>query len=151
MHFYGGAYCDIKELRSSWKSSIKEFNDDENCWIMGYKEVGPHGCANIRNNPDLSTKLKQNWECLIGNGAYLCKPKTPLTFDWYNKLLDKMNENIDNLKKFPSTHSRQVYSVAYPYPFMWTEILGQIFHPLLLNYKERVRNDLKPPLFTNYR
>jgi hypothetical protein len=151
MHFYGGAYCDIKFLENSWKNCMQEFIEDDNCWIMGYKEIGPDGCAIIKNDPILTTILKQNWTSLIGNGAYLCKPKTPLTYEWYNKLIKKMNENLDQLKKYPSTHSTQVYSSSYPYPFMWTELLGQIFHPLLLNYKEKVRNNLKPPLFTNYK
>lgn len=151
MHFYGGGYCDIKFLQDSWKISMEEFEKDENCWIMGYKEIGPHGCAIIKNDPKLSEILKQNWTNLIGNCAYLCKPKTPLTYEWYNKLIQKMNENLDQLKTYPSTHSAQIYSPSYPYPFMWTELLGQIFHPLLLNYKENIKYNLKPPQFTNYR
>jgi len=151
MHFHGGAYCDIKKLEYSWKNKMESFLKDENCWIMGYKEVGPHGCAIIKNDSEMTHRLKENWECLIGNCAYLCKPLTPLTHEWYKTLMRKMDENLDQLKMFPSKDCRQVYSRAYPYPFEWTEILGQIFHPLLLNYKTKIRYDLPPPLFTNYR
>jgi len=150
MHFHGGAYCDLKKLEKSWKSCMELFINDDNCYIMGYKEIGPQGCAEIKNDQAMTLKLKQNWTSLIGNGAYICKPLTVFSHEWYNQLLTKMDENLDQLKKFPSKEPRQVYSKAYPYPFMWTEILGQIFHPLLLKYKEKVRNDLPPPLFTKY-
>ena len=92
MHFHGGAYCDIKKLQHSWKNCMESFLKDENCWIMGYKEIGPHGCASIKNDPEMTKRLKENWECLIGNGAYMCKPLTPLTKEWYTKLLNKMDE-----------------------------------------------------------
>jgi hypothetical protein len=41
----------------------------------------------------------------------------------------------------------RVYTPEYPYPFEWTEILGQIFHPLIYKYKDKVLQTL--PKFDN--
>lgn len=46
MHHYGGGYCDIKEITSSWESSFDDMNDDL-IYINGYQEIGPHGVANV--------------------------------------------------------------------------------------------------------
>ena len=47
-----------------------------------------------KNRPQLAY-VGGNWKELIGNGAYISKPNTPLTNEWYNEmiaLLEKSNQ-----------------------------------------------------------
>jgi hypothetical protein len=38
-----------------------------------------------------------------------------------------------------------------PYPFAWTEILGNIFHPLVYEWNERIMHASIAPSFVGYR
>ena len=156
MHFYGGGYVDVKTVSHEWISSYTSLMTDESKWAIGYREVGPDGVANIqiKNDADrkLDYELHSNWFKLIGNGAYIFKPNTPFTNEWYSQLCSKMDSNLDLLQRYPSKHPRQVKngifgisSEDYNYPFCWSEILGDIFHPLCLKYNEHLLYDL--PLY----
>lgn len=149
MHHHGGGYADIKPNINNWTTFMDAFYLDYNAWILGYKEFD-YGCAIIKNDPEMTQTLQNHWYDLIGNGAYACKPRTPLTTEWYRQLIEKMDSNLQQLKKFPAKDPRQVYSPEYPYPFEWTEILGQIFHPLVYQYKHHALKTLPPPQCNNY-
>jgi len=80
---------------------------------------------------------------LIGNGAYIFKKNTLFVNEWYDKLLLEM----DKLQKFP----QEAWTKEYPYPFKWSQILADIFHPLCYKYNENILQYLPAPSFTNYR
>jgi hypothetical protein len=149
MHHHGGGYSDIKPASASWESSVHTFYVDSDAWILGYQEF-EYGCAIIKGDPAMTQTLQNHWYDLVGNCAYVCKPRTPFTTVWYNQLIQKMDSNLEQLKQFPAKEARQVYSPHYPYPFEWTEILGQIFHPLVYQYRNHVRKTLPPPHCSNY-
>lgn len=128
LHFYGGGYSDIKNTSESWLPFVEEFEMKPYIWGMGYKEV-PNGWARIKGDPDLSAKLKNNTDKLIGNGAFIFKAKTEFTYKWYERMLLKMEE--PNLE--------------------WSELQGQVFHPLCLEYHERILNTLPMPSMKEYR
>ena len=129
MHFYGGGYSDIKTPTDSWMNSYKELYNNPNKWIIGIQELS--------NGPSLE-HLKDKYNDLIGNGAYICKANTPLTQKWYSTMMSVMDSKLENLKKYPSRTPQEIYSDEYPYPFKWSELLGDIFHPLIYEYREHV-------------
>jgi hypothetical protein len=147
MHFYGGGYNDIKQLNTSWKYYFNKLNNDPNLWIIGYKEVGPGGAAILPG--ELGKKLKDNWQKLIGNGCYICKPNTPFTQKWYQILLKEMDNNLDKLKLSPASNPRD-HSGMSNYPLKWTQILGDIFHPLCLEFSDNIDNSLPTIITKNY-
>ena len=147
MHFYGGGYHDIKQLNTSWKDYFNKLNNDPNLWIIGYKEIGPHGVVNLPG--ELGKKLKDNWQKLIGNGCYICKPNTPFTKKWYQMLLKEMDNNLDKLKLNPASNPRD-HSGMSNYPLKWSQILGDIFHPLCLEFNDHIDNSLPTIITKNY-
>jgi hypothetical protein len=140
MHFHGGGYSDIKKTTGSWKKSFDDLIQS-NCWICGYPEIqGGVGYAPIVDK----------WRELIGNCAYICKPKTPLTTEWYNEMIALLDKKLPELKLNPAKHPRDHKSEHSKYPIGWIEMLGEIFHKVSYKYKEYVLNTLPISIFQDY-
>ncbi len=141
MHHYGGGYSDIKEPTGNWIQSFYKLRYS-NYWIIGYREskygVGVH-------------ELQDKWQDLIGNGAYICKPKTPFTTEWYNELHKILDNKLEQLQLHPAKESRDWKGKnGSKYPLEWNEILGRIFHKLCYKYKDKIINTLPHPYYGNY-
>lgn len=139
-HHLGGAYSDIKYLDASWLPTIKKFNKNDNEWILGYKEI-PNGHA-VTKNAKVNIELRNNWQKLIGCGNFVTKPKTSFTHDWYASVYNLMDNIYEDLQKYPARHPFEVYTELYKYPLAWTELLGDIFHPLCLKYSKHINQSL---------
>tara|TARA_Y100000590_G_scaffold387583_1_gene461276 strand:- start:5244 stop:6044 length:801 start_codon:yes stop_codon:yes gene_type:complete len=149
MNFYGGGYSDIKRIDESWLDQYNELNNSD-YWGCGYAEKNPnHICYGI--DKIVNIKMRNNYNKLIGNGSYIFKPNTPLTNEWYKSMIKLMDEKYENLKKFPSKTTRQVYSQNYPYPLEWNELLGRIFHPIVYKYEDKLMKDLPYVITEKYR
>ena len=141
MHFHGGGYSDIKKTTGSWEKSFEDLRQS-NCWISGYPEVengvgyAPHA---------------DKWRELIGNCAYICKPKTPLTTEWYNDMIALLDWKLPELKLNPAKHPQDHKNPHSKYPIGWIEMLGEIFHRVSYKYKEYVLNTLPTSIFRDYR
>ena len=140
MHFYGGGYSDIKQTTGSWSSSFDELESSD-AFCIGYPEI-PGGTA--------STVPPETWVHLIGNCAYICKPGTPFTKEWYDGLIEKMEAKSTLLSTFPAMGPRDCMENQLGYPLRWTELLGNIFHPLVLRYRTYMRRSLPPSVFHTY-
>ena len=162
MHFYGCCYCDIKNPRSSYLKSFDEINSNENIYINGYKEISMgyscvpkiHYDSKIHDyeNIDEIIHTKPGFYSLVGNGAYIVRAQTPFTTEWYNNLLYIMNEKYDRLVENPAKEHRDKWGKnGSKYPFRWTELLGEIFHPLLYKYRDHVLKTLPRISCSNYK
>lgn len=149
MNYYGGGYSDIKQINNSWLEQFEELMSSDNL-ACGYAEKSPGDIA-YGTNENINQKMKENYDKLIGNGCYIFKKNTPLTNEWYKQMMNKMDYIYDNLKKYPSKNVDQVYSDEYPYPLQWNELLGQIFHPLVYKYNDKILKILPYVNTNNYR
>jgi hypothetical protein len=143
MHFYGGAYSDVKKTTGSWRPAIDAINEDESIWAVGYPEV-PGGVAYL--------PYVDKWPELIGNGAYVFRSHTPLTSAWYNDMIALLDSKLDALRVNPARHTRDcAEEEGSCYPLEWNEMLGRIFHKWAYIYRDSIRRTLPVPIFTNYR
>ena len=132
MHFYGGGYSDIKRTRGSWIKSFEElYNSD--AWVCGYAEVEGGVAPSV---PAVA------WSEIIGNGSYICKPRTPLTTEWYNSMIALLDTKLDSLIQFPATHPRDKAEEGKGYPIEWNEMLGRIFHRICYTHKDKLLRTL---------
>jgi len=144
MNFYGGGYSDIKRQSGSWVKSF-DLLEQSDKWIIGYAE-DDESC--IAGPPDIT----KQWRYLIGNGAYICKPQTPLTQEWYSEMLKLLDERLPLLQKFPATFPQDRAEISNgKYPIEWNEMLGRMFHRICCRYKYKILNTLPTPDFGNYR
>lgn len=133
MHTRGGGYSDVKGTTGSWREAFHAMEQSD-AWICGYKEVDG-GAWN---------ELGDRWKELIGNGAYICKPNTPLTREWYSQICQLLDKHLYELSLHPATHPRDHVGTESGYPLEWSET-GILFHKVCYRYKERVLRTLPFP------
>ncbi len=141
MHFYGGGYSDIKKTSGSWKEAFEKLKKSDK-FICGYREVED----GVAYKP-----LQNEWSKLIGNCAYIVKPQSPLTTEWYNEMIKLLDTKLEKLKNNPSSETQNSLEKGSGYPIAWAEMLGNIFHRVIYNYLDKIYYDLPIPIFTNYR
>lgn len=147
MHHHGGGYMDVKHCRHSWVEAFRVFNSSPLKSILGYREVGKRGVAQCQDAV-IQSELDKFWHLLVGNSAYICRPYTAFTTDWFHELNQRLDVHFNELIKHPGN----IYGDNEGYPVKWTEILGQIFHPLCLKYNNDILfYDKICPVFKNYR
>jgi len=142
MHFHGGGYADVKIQTGSWKSSFEELYKTD-AYICGYHEYDEHGVAS--DDP----LIKARWREMIGNGNYICKPRTPFTEAWYSRMVALLDDRLSQLREHPAKHSRDKSQDRNGYPIGWNEMLGRIFHPLCLEHPGRILFTLPPHIYVN--
>jgi hypothetical protein len=154
MHFYGGGYTDIKPTHHDWTSSFAKLIESDMLGL-GYTEIGPQGVAPVGG--DLEVLLKNNFFRLIGLCAFIFKPMTVFTSEWLHQTNDLLDKKLLLLEKNRAQFPQDCLGARLPngylseYPLKWTELLGDIFHPLIYKYRDFVIHDNIAPSFSNYR
>lgn len=154
MHHYGGGYTDLKPTTTSWERSFDRLRTSEHL-ALGYTEVGPHGVAPVAGA--LGDELRENFSRLIGLCAFIFKKRTKLTEAWYQRTAALLDLKYEDLQKHPARHPQDQLGACFEdgstsvYPIQWTEMLGDIFHPVIYEFHQDVLHDQIEPQFYNYR
>lgn len=152
MNFYGGGYSDVKQTTGSWIKAFNDLEESDNIWMNGFRPFGENGIS--------YEKYSIYWESLIGQSAYISKPQTPLTIEWYSEMISLLDNKIIGLRKnpakFPQDHSGRGFGLKYreglsKYPIGWNEMLGHIFERVAYKYKEKLLQTVPTPICINYR
>jgi len=143
MHFFGGGYQDIKPPSGHWNSAFLDMQNNPDCIINGYRETTPSHIAN--------PEVNDYWNVLVGNGAYVVRPMTEFTSEWYREMTCLLDTKLDELRNCPSTHPQDSRENGNGYPVEWNEMLGRIFHKLLVKYIPNIMYTVPRPIFAKYR
>lgn len=135
LHHHGGAYTDVKAASKAWAPMLRSLNADADAWLLGYREVSYRWVAPAP--PALRRALRVHHPRLLGNGAYLVKPRTPFTSAWLAETERRLDTYADKLSACPGT----VYGDNPGYPVPFYALLGEVFHPLCLRYMSHLRYD----------
>lgn len=154
LHVYGGGYTDIKSTNKSWIDAFDQvFSSDS--YGLGYTEVGPQGVARVGG--ELEQEMKQNYQKLIGVCSLIFKPGSVFTANWFEIVNQTISAKADALIKNPAKHPQDHFNVQFAdgsksrYPFEWTEVGGNIIHPLAYQYRDNILHGDISPSFSNYR
>ena len=149
-HHIGGGYTDIKQHEKPWQPAFDRLYYQPHIWFSGYREPDPVGIAPVKDK-DLYDILKFNYRDIIGTPNFICKPGTLFTKEWFSIVNEILYDKLPLLEKYPARHPREGAQDGldsnYPYPIEWTEILGNIFHPLVYKYREHA--DYSCPQFSS--
>jgi hypothetical protein len=142
----GGGYADIKPCLVAWKKYFVQINNNPKIWSLGVREKYSGGVPNIDGR--IGEDIKKYHNILIGNGAYIFKPNSPIAKEWMQELHCRLDMLKHELIKCPG----DAFGENKGYPIEWSFILAQIFHPLILKYHEKViRLDLELFSIEDYR
>ena len=143
LHFWGGGYSDIKATTANWQPALEALNAQPEMWITGYPEI--RGGA--------AWGPAEDYTKLIGNGAYIAKPRTLFTTQWYTRQQQLLTQRLPQLKA-----SYQKWGLPGPqgndapdYPINWNEMLGHIFHEVNHKFSARCLQGLPISQFSDYR
>lgn len=149
MYHYGGGYADIKTYYYSWAPAFERLEKSD-AYVMGYPEVGFWGAASqdLRDE-NLKRDVFTYWRHLVGNGSYICRPHTRFTAEWHTEAKRRLINMTDELRNHPA---QDPFGKNSDYPIRWSWLLGAIFHPLCLKYKDKLLKDKAlMPSFKDYR
>lgn len=149
MHFYGGGFCDIKTIEHSWTDSFARLNNSDK-YLIGYPELNEDCTAYVAvENQVLKSEIKKCWPLLVGNGAFICRPRTKFTDEWFSELNKRLDSYYDSVKEHPAIDP---FGQGNNYPIPWLHLQGGIFHPLCLKYHKKIIQDKRiMPSFKDYR
>ena len=145
MHFHGGGYSDIKKSSGDWNKAFDDIMKDNNSIINGYHEPSIDDVVGDEHTKSL-------WREIPGNCAYIIRPRTEFTHTWYSTVISLLDSKLPLLKQNPSKHPRAGSSpeLSPGYPVAWTEMLGDIFHPLTCKYRDKILFTVPTPIFKDY-
>lgn len=148
---YGGGYHDIKWREKSWENEWEKFSNSD-IWIVGKRELKAD-C--IGYNPEKDEKwVQQEFNKLITMGWVISKPYNEYIQKLINKINEKLDDKIEILKLKPAPNIRCGIGNGCDeneYPLRWLELMGEISHPLLLNYTTHIDFTLPDILYKTYK
>lgn len=154
MHHYGGGYTDIKFTDKKWEQFFLLLENSQDHMALGYKEL-ENGMPQL--NGETAEKIRAAHNEIIGLCAFIFKPHSKLTEIWYNQVHDVLDIKFELLKSHPGKFSLDQTGLKLPngepssYPLRWSEILGEIIHPILYEYRHNLIKTNIEPSFTQYR
>jgi hypothetical protein len=153
MHYYGGGYTDIKRTQTRWPGFFEALEHSDK-FALGYTEL-PNGIPHLKN--ELGDRLRAAYAELIGLCAFIFKKETPLTTAWLTRTEGLLDAKLPLLREHPACHPLDQTDVLLPngqpspYPLRWAELLGEIFHPLIHEYRHTLIQAPIAPVFEGYR
>ena len=149
MHHYGGAYIDVKPMRQSIRPLIDQLNGSGENLALGYAEITSEYAAHPHH--ELRAALRRHYRALMGPSMFIFKPQSPFTAEWMRELHARLDYLADPLAEADAANA-DPYATPAAYPIWWTEILGDILHPLSLKYRDSVvLTPAAQPVLQNYR
>ena len=141
MHHYGGGYHDIKSRNLSWKGEWEKDNwlYDSNIWMYGRMEKN----ENAIGAPPNMDHIKKEYKKMVTMCWIICKKNTKYTLNLLNRIVEILEQKYDTLIMFPGIQSSGYRNddrdMTSSYPLRWLEILGEIYHPLMLKYNDHIK------------
>jgi hypothetical protein len=154
LHVHGGGYADVKHTNKNWYPFF-DIVEKSPAFGLGYTEMGPYAVARVGGQ--LETEMQANFTRLVGLCAMIFRPRTTFTSEWYQLLLELLESNFDELVKNPARHPQDRLGANFTdgsvsaYPFAWTAVGGDIFHPLVFKHADHILHADLAPSFENYR
>jgi FkbM family methyltransferase len=149
MHHYGGGYTDIKMTTKAWGAFFQGLQASEQ-WALGYTEL-ENGMPHLVG--EQGELMRRNYADLIGMCAFIFRKQTPLTHEWMRQVNAVLDARLEALRAHPATHPMDQSGVILPdgqkspYPLRWAELLGEILHPLLWQFRDKLLHAPIEPLF----
>lgn len=94
--------------------------------------------------------LRLQYRRLLGNGGFIFRPHSSFTERWLRTVERRLDHYQPELARHLNPRPLDgkglvVDGVASQYPIPWTDLMGNVFHPLTLRYSHWLANSLPRP------
>lgn len=154
LHVHGGGYADVKHTSKDWTPFFKLL-DESPAYGLGYTEVGAHGVAKVGGS--LEVEMQENYQKLIGVCALIFRRRSLFTTEWFEILNNLLDQKLKSVMSNPARHPQDRLNAEFidgsvsRYPFVWTEVGGDLFHPLVYKHSSHLIHADIAPSFDGYR
>ena len=144
LNFYGGGYHDIKYRNESWENcwEIDDWTKNKDIWMFGRREKNENAIA----YPPKFKHIQKLYNKMVTMGCIICRPNTKFTFELLSKQEEILDKYFELLQKFPGKKPGGCYFEnpfnkvpENSYPLRWCELLGEIYHPLMTIYSDKIK------------
>lgn len=135
LNFHGGGYADIKRATSAWRGAFDRI-DTSDSWMAGYR-VPVRLMGTNHPNERLEKAMRRYSETRLGQCAYIARPQTPLTKEWWRAINLALDDAAPALEANPGNPRGDNPG----YPLMLNAILAQILDPLQVKYRPHLMYD----------
>lgn len=141
LHHYGGGYHDIKSRTLGWENEWERDNwlYDENIWMYGRMEKN----ESVIGHPTNMNHIKKEFKKMVTMAWIICKKNTKYTSELLNNMTQILEDKYDKLVLHPGIESGGYRddnrNMSISYPLKWIEILGEVYHPLMLIYTNHIK------------
>ncbi|MCY7290531.1 MAG: capsular polysaccharide synthesis protein [Cryobacterium sp.] len=147
LHHHGGGYADIKAPSASWDATFDWINCDSGAWLVGYPEQSSEIVQSLHG--PLARDVQRVYSRLVGGGAFVSRPRTPLTAEWMTEVNRRMDYLSAALTQHPATDP---FGQHADYPVTWIGLMQLVLNPLQLKYLTYIRQDVAlTPQFKEFR
>ena len=134
-HHHGGGTADIKAPTSPW-GPVFERMDNSDAWMAGYRVPVRLMTPNM---PDarLENSMRRHSEIRLGQCAYINRPDTPITGEWWRAL----NQRLDAVEGALAEYPGNARGDNDDYPLHLNAILAQLVDPVEVKYRAHLMYD----------
>lgn len=134
LNFHGGGYADIKPFRNSWVPAFERM-DASSAWLMGYRNPIRLMTPNF-TDPRLQRWMVRTSDLRLGQAAYIARPHTPITEEWWRQVNVVLDEASRLLTESPG--STRADTPPGSYPLHWNALLAQVIDPLTVKHSSHL-------------
>lgn len=130
LNFHGGGYADIKPFHTGWGPAFERM-DASDAWLMGYRNPIRLMTPNF-TDPRLQRWMVRTSDIRLGQAAYIARPHTPITEEWWRQVNAVLDDIADELVDSPGP--MRADTPLGDYPLHWNGLLAQIIDPLTVKH-----------------
>ena len=155
MYHYGGVYTDIKKQEFTYDEYYNLLELERELYCLGAPQTAPSQIANCKE----TLLTRKEFHKFSGCCNFMFRKGTFMALEWKKTINLKLDSVYHTLKNNSGLyHPRATKYGAQGerieprgYPLGWTEIHGDVFHPLSYKYSDKIKNILPHLSKENYR
>lgn len=137
LNFHGGGYADIKPFAHQWSTAFERLEASDR-WMIGYRNPVRLMTPNF-DDRQLERLMVRTSHLRLGQNAYIARPHTPLTEEWWREMNNVLTQALPRLSASPGPARHDTLPTSYP--LHWNGILAQVLDPLTVKYSDHVLYD----------
>jgi hypothetical protein len=152
-HHYGGGYTDIKLTAKNWAPFFDQL-EASNAYALGYPEL-QNGIPHMEG--EIGDRMRQIHSELIGICSFICRKGSPFTTRWIENAHRMLDAKLPLFEQHPAQHPMDHNGVILPngavsqYPLRWAGMGGELFTPLVHEFRDQIIKAPIEPIFGGYR